>query len=274
MRFTLLAWLLVAMTATRGGPLAAQCVGDCTRDRTVTVDEILTMVNIALGGAQISACPAGDANHDARITVDEVLAAQNDALSGCAMVNTPTASPTPSGNSQPTPTPPAGCGNGRVDFNLGETCDDGNTLDGDDCPYNCRIAACMGTGTTRTVDVTFSVPAGGDLGGIKLFLRYPDGVVKIPGMASDDQVNASISNLPDNGFSTPNDLDYGLRLLLFTTDQTALSTVAPGLLCSIEFDNCQGAAAPTASDFRCTVEEALDPESHDISGVTCSVTLQ
>lgn len=59
------------------------CVGDCGVDRQVTVDEILTMVNIALGNAQVSACEAGDANHDNQITVDEILTAVNSALSGC-----------------------------------------------------------------------------------------------------------------------------------------------------------------------------------------------
>ncbi|MFI5398293.1 MAG: hypothetical protein ACHQ9S_22375 [Candidatus Binatia bacterium] len=59
------------------------CVGDCNGDHTVTVDEILTMVNIALGNVSLSACLAGDANGDRRITVDEILAAVNRALTGC-----------------------------------------------------------------------------------------------------------------------------------------------------------------------------------------------
>jgi hypothetical protein len=49
----------------------------------VTVDEILTMVNIALGNAPVTTCEAGDANGDGQITVDEILAAVNDALNGC-----------------------------------------------------------------------------------------------------------------------------------------------------------------------------------------------
>jgi hypothetical protein len=59
------------------------CVGDCNGGGQVTVDEILTMVNIALGNAPISACRAGDANHDSQITVDEILTAVNSALNGC-----------------------------------------------------------------------------------------------------------------------------------------------------------------------------------------------
>jgi hypothetical protein len=59
------------------------CVGDCNNDHQVTVDEILTMVNIALGNTDISLCSAGDANHDGQITVDEILTAVNNALNGC-----------------------------------------------------------------------------------------------------------------------------------------------------------------------------------------------
>ncbi|MFI5365847.1 MAG: FG-GAP repeat domain-containing protein [Candidatus Binatia bacterium] len=59
------------------------CTGDCNGNHAVTVDEILTMVNIALGNAPLAACSAGDANQDMTITIDEILAAVNNALTGC-----------------------------------------------------------------------------------------------------------------------------------------------------------------------------------------------
>lgn len=59
------------------------CIGNCNYSSGVTVDEILTMVNIALGNASISSCYAGDANGDLQITVDEILRAVNNALNGC-----------------------------------------------------------------------------------------------------------------------------------------------------------------------------------------------
>jgi len=59
------------------------CVGDCNNDSSVTVDEVLTLVNIALGNEPIDDCEAGDVNVDRQITVDEVLAAVGSALSGC-----------------------------------------------------------------------------------------------------------------------------------------------------------------------------------------------
>jgi hypothetical protein len=59
------------------------CAGDCNGNGTVTVDEILTMVNIALGNRPVSSCFAGDLNGDGQITVDEILVAVNNALNGC-----------------------------------------------------------------------------------------------------------------------------------------------------------------------------------------------
>jgi uncharacterized repeat protein (TIGR01451 family) len=61
----------------------AACIGDCNGDAEVTVDELLTMVNIALGNANVSACTPGDDNHDNEITIDEILTAVNHALTGC-----------------------------------------------------------------------------------------------------------------------------------------------------------------------------------------------
>jgi len=60
------------------------CTGDCDRQGTVTVDEIVTMVNSALGNADLSVCMPGDANRDGEITVDEILTAVNNALNGCS----------------------------------------------------------------------------------------------------------------------------------------------------------------------------------------------
>jgi hypothetical protein len=62
-------------------PLA--CGGDCNGNRDVTVDELLKMVNIALGSEMVGLCEAGDRNGDSIITVDEILTAVNNALNGC-----------------------------------------------------------------------------------------------------------------------------------------------------------------------------------------------
>lgn len=59
------------------------CVGDCNLDNDVTVDELLTGVNIALGTARVDACSPLDANSDRAITIDEILLAVNAILTGC-----------------------------------------------------------------------------------------------------------------------------------------------------------------------------------------------
>jgi hypothetical protein len=64
-------------------PTPKGCVGDCNTDQQVTVDEVLTMVNVALGNTGVATCQAGDAKHDGQITVDEILMAVNNALNGC-----------------------------------------------------------------------------------------------------------------------------------------------------------------------------------------------
>ena len=62
---------------------SSACVGDSNSDGQVTVNELLTMVNIALGNASVSACDAGAAGDDGQITVDEILKTVHNALNGC-----------------------------------------------------------------------------------------------------------------------------------------------------------------------------------------------
>ncbi len=64
------------------GPPAG-CVGDCGGNGVVTVDEIITGVNIALGSLPIERCPPLDTNGDGMVTVDELIKAVNNALNGC-----------------------------------------------------------------------------------------------------------------------------------------------------------------------------------------------
>jgi len=59
------------------------CIGDCGGDTVVNVDELLRMVNIALGNLPMIECQAGDYNGDRAITVDEILSAVGNALNGC-----------------------------------------------------------------------------------------------------------------------------------------------------------------------------------------------
>ncbi|MFI5394576.1 MAG: S8 family serine peptidase [Candidatus Binatia bacterium] len=67
-------------------PARTVCTGDCNGNAVVTVDEILRMVNIALGNEPLSDCEAGDANGDGSITIDEILTAVDNALNGCGPI--------------------------------------------------------------------------------------------------------------------------------------------------------------------------------------------
>jgi hypothetical protein len=59
------------------------CTGDCDGDGSVTVDEIVTAVNIALGATPLTACLAADSDGSTTVTVDELVSAVNAALNGC-----------------------------------------------------------------------------------------------------------------------------------------------------------------------------------------------
>ena len=62
---------------------AGRCVGDCNADGTVTVNELVTGVNIALGTLQLARCPQFDAGGDGEVSVNELVAGVRSALEGC-----------------------------------------------------------------------------------------------------------------------------------------------------------------------------------------------
>ena len=91
---------------------AQSCTGDCDSGLTVTVDELVKAVNIALGSASLSTCAAADRNSDGAVTVDEIVTAVGAALNGCPAI-TPATTPTPTATlATATPTPTAGIPNG------------------------------------------------------------------------------------------------------------------------------------------------------------------
>jgi hypothetical protein len=52
---------------------APPLVGDCKGDGSVTVNELVIAVNIALGQKELSECPAADQNGDGQVTIDELV---------------------------------------------------------------------------------------------------------------------------------------------------------------------------------------------------------
>jgi subtilisin-like proprotein convertase family protein/Tol biopolymer transport system component len=59
------------------------CVGDCGSDGTVTVNELIVGVNIALGGLALESCPAFDCNGSGELTIDCLVRAVDASLNGC-----------------------------------------------------------------------------------------------------------------------------------------------------------------------------------------------
>ena len=70
-------------TNTQVPTVAVVCVGDCNQDQTVTVDELVTGVNIALGVFGLDRCPQFDKDDSDTVTVDELVTGVNNALTGC-----------------------------------------------------------------------------------------------------------------------------------------------------------------------------------------------
>jgi len=62
---------------------AAACLGDCDGSHTVTADELLIMLNIALGRAPATACEFGHADSSGALKVDAILTALNNAATSC-----------------------------------------------------------------------------------------------------------------------------------------------------------------------------------------------
>jgi hypothetical protein len=58
-------------------------VGDCSGDGEVTVDELIMMVNVALGSTDLVKCLSADADSSGEVTVDEIVAAVSRSLNGC-----------------------------------------------------------------------------------------------------------------------------------------------------------------------------------------------
>jgi cysteine-rich repeat protein len=153
-----------------------------------------------------------------------------------------------------------GCGNGVLESYLGETCDDGNTKNGDSCPANCHVDSCTPTATSFGAHVTFtsSAPAGTTISGLGFFVDYPEG--KVGGLATTQPFGVS---------GSVNDLGYG-----FTANSVKLGGL-PSPVLTLSFKTCQGAPAAVAGDFSCTVTDASDDNGNtvDPSLVTCTVTV-
>ncbi len=59
------------------------CPGDCDGSNSVSINELITAVNISSGNRPLGDCPAADRNRNGRVTIDELITAVNAASAGC-----------------------------------------------------------------------------------------------------------------------------------------------------------------------------------------------
>ena len=83
---------LLLLAQARADPAGAQCSGDCDDSGSVSVDELVQGVAMALG--RVAECGAMDSDADGGVSIDELLDAVHASLSDC--VSTPP--PTPCGD--------------------------------------------------------------------------------------------------------------------------------------------------------------------------------
>ena len=151
-RNALLATVLLVV-ASRPVAAAPACVGDCGEDGEVTVNELISMVDGALGSSvEVSACVAGDADSDGTIGITEILTGVNNALNGCGVGPTPT--PTPVGNASYAGDYYGTAGSYGVRFHVAEDGSANGFLD-------FISAASVYTGNGGGADVAASYPASG-----------------------------------------------------------------------------------------------------------------
>lgn len=83
LRSALVGFLLAGLASAASGQKGSICTGDCDGNAMVTVDELLIVVNMALGDVALSVCPAADRDNSGVIAAEEISAAVANALLGC-----------------------------------------------------------------------------------------------------------------------------------------------------------------------------------------------
>ena len=130
-------------------------------------------------------------------------------------------------------------------------------------PSNCvdATAECTTGGTTKTATVAISAPAA--IGGVSISLGYQHAL--LPGGGTDPA--ARVSNVQTGAVPQVNDTNDAV--IISVVD---LSGLTSGDLFTVQFDTCNGQAAPIIADFGCVVRSASDLSGGEIfDDVSCSV---
>ena len=172
---------------------------------------------------------------------------------------TTTATPVPSATATPSGGPV--CGNGIKE--TGEDCDDGNTVNCDSCPSNCKNStapvACTSTTVRHAQKIQILAPAGDTLAGATVCLDYPSGVVALPGTGA---VTGRVSGV--SALTALNDFNNAVQLsLVATANQAEFDPI-------ISFDLCTGKTAPLPTAFTCVTKVASNGSPLDPTTVVCT----
>jgi hypothetical protein len=141
-------------------------------------------------------------------------------------------------------------------------------------PVFCPAA---GTGTVTT-DVTISLVTGALVAGASVTLGYDPSRVRLPAAGGNDDVRARVTDLTAGalfGKGVPNNLDGDGD---HEPDRVRFSLVAQtgvkDAIVKVTFDRCAGAAPTVPGDYACVLDDkVVDPDFHDLSGVTCTVAV-
>lgn len=151
------------------GGVDVPCCGDCNGDGTVAINELITLVNIALGSLTIEACEHGAC--DSLIDITDLIRAVNNALNGCPNTPVPTVTATalPTGTAAATVTPtmtaiPTGTASATATPTVGS-----------DAPLGVRRFS-LNPATSQFIAhlPTFSFPTSGFTGFLELTAGVPD----------------------------------------------------------------------------------------------------
>lgn len=154
------------------------------------------------------------------------------------------------------------CGNHQVV--APETCDDGDTDDRDFCPSDCQVDFCDPSNDEIVVRIDTT---NADLAALTLFLDYPEGAVSLPGTGTG--VPAERVEGPGVATAQVNDFDHLFRLVVFDLFNFGTTAVA-----TVHFTGCAGTPPPDASAFACALDGTpTDENLAPVPGVTCSVTV-
>jgi hypothetical protein len=138
--------------------------------------------------------------------------------------------------------------------------------DGTSCPADAVVKPCTRSDRRIRFDVSLAYPPATFPTTAVVLIGYRSDLVSLPGRGFDPQLRRSITAPPPlpNVF-TQADFDYAVRVTLSRS-----SGLAEGLLVTVTFDTCDGAATPSADQLACTVEGCASGGG-PIDGCTCAL---